>query len=956
MIAFKLIYEIEAKLNENKSVSDFRVIYSINGGINVIILSEITDEISDIINVEDYKNYNIDFEVIDSTQKDIDYFYKNIFENKEQIQLGSRRRISNLLDRSIIKKCNDVKTVTFYSYKGGVGRSTTLASCASYLANHYGKKILILDLDLEAPGFTNYFLEEPNQVVHHKGFVEYILDSELTNEIDISKYFWETGKNYSGEGNIYIMPAGNLSNNGEKKRDQYLEGLARIDLQSTSKMRSKFDTLIKRITSELDIDLLFIDSRTGFNDIFGIAAFMFSDIVIGLFSDNIQTKPGLELFIEYCLNDSTKTIPIIINSIISKRSNYRIFENDIEEYLNSNFDGDKSIKLFPLSRYDTLEYIGTSREDKEDYIDLIKNKRFPDFNDIFEYINKLSDENTDNTTALGSFETKTCISKSISPKTNNDHIKVKSDKLLDEILRLNITDAKKRINNQEDQTLYYTQNELKKRIKELLLEGWPSLYAEESTKDSIRKNIYYRKSMEDIFNENKFIMLGNKGTGKTYLYEALKDNEIKQEIQKRAQKKDRFEIIHIIDEKNDKYLDVSQSNVYQDKIDEELYFHRFWIVYIWNSIMLEAEQKLEYQSNLSFQPIVNNLVTRKRFDNLIINDAKFSEIEEDLFNLDKHLRTIRHKKKLIIIFDGLDLIIRPIDWSKRILPLINYWRKHSFSNIIPKLFLRSDLLEKLDNITNVKELKSRSVNIEWKQDEMFGFFFKLLFANAKNEFLKYLCFTRALSTDRICQIEKKINTSIDHIPLEKYYLEPLVEAVFGRYADKANSARYGESYTWFYRNLKNANDTLSLRPFIDLIQISLNDSIQENNDKTQYPILPSIFWADQHPRKNAVENHFKDIASEKGNEDLNPILDYIRYKEGGLDSLPLEISKKQMIELLNDIIREKDLSKNVDELISLLKVNGIIKDVFRSNSQHKYSFALLYKYYLGLKGKVRIIK
>ena len=41
--------------------------------------------------------------------------------------------------------------VTFYSYKGGVGRSMALANVATLLSQ-WGYRILMVDWDLEAPG------------------------------------------------------------------------------------------------------------------------------------------------------------------------------------------------------------------------------------------------------------------------------------------------------------------------------------------------------------------------------------------------------------------------------------------------------------------------------------------------------------------------------------------------------------------------------------------------------------------------------------------------------------------------------------------------------------------------------------------------------------------------------------------------------------------------------------
>src|SRR5262249_8618351 len=48
------------------------------------------------------------------------------------------------------------RIVTFYSYKGGTGRSMLLANVAWILASN-GKRVLVVDWDLEAPGLHRYF-------------------------------------------------------------------------------------------------------------------------------------------------------------------------------------------------------------------------------------------------------------------------------------------------------------------------------------------------------------------------------------------------------------------------------------------------------------------------------------------------------------------------------------------------------------------------------------------------------------------------------------------------------------------------------------------------------------------------------------------------------------------------------------------------------------------------------
>src|SRR5688572_7237328 len=48
------------------------------------------------------------------------------------------------------------RIITFYSYKGGTGRTMALANVAWILASN-GHRVLVLDWDLESPGLHRYF-------------------------------------------------------------------------------------------------------------------------------------------------------------------------------------------------------------------------------------------------------------------------------------------------------------------------------------------------------------------------------------------------------------------------------------------------------------------------------------------------------------------------------------------------------------------------------------------------------------------------------------------------------------------------------------------------------------------------------------------------------------------------------------------------------------------------------
>lgn len=67
--------------------------------------------------------------------------------------------------------------ITFYSYKGGTGRTMTLANVAWILASN-GKRVLSVDWDLESPGlhkFFHPFLDE-STITATPGVIEIIND------------------------------------------------------------------------------------------------------------------------------------------------------------------------------------------------------------------------------------------------------------------------------------------------------------------------------------------------------------------------------------------------------------------------------------------------------------------------------------------------------------------------------------------------------------------------------------------------------------------------------------------------------------------------------------------------------------------------------------------------------------------------------------------------------------
>ena len=259
--------------------------------------------------------------------------------------------------------------------------------------------------------------------------------------------------------------------------------------------------------------------------------------------------------------------------------------------------------------------------------------------------------------------------------------------------------------------------------------------------------------------------------------------------------------------------------------------------------------------------------------------------------------------------------------------------------------MRSDLYKKIRGLNNSQELVNKSISIEWTKEEIFNYFFNLVKLYVKDDFIlaiKSFDF-KSLSNDDLGWTKKfKENfNSSKQINQDEYILRRLCWVFFGQYPDyKA----HGESYDWLYKNVMNADETISLRPFIDLLKLSIEEFKKDYNNSVFSPILPSKYYTAKDVRGEAVDNHFNDLIKEKGNENLEKIFEYIhdnhQYKY-------YESLQRDFYELLNNVKNEYRLLETIKDLEELLIINGIIRKT-PVGGNTKYSFAFLYKYRLGL--------
>ena len=178
-------------------------------------------------------------------------------------------------------------TATFYSFKGGVGRTMALVNVAAELVRK-GRRVLIVDFDLEAPGLDTFRL--PQTPAESGGIVDFVHEyREAGAAPDVAKYLCEAWIPPDGDGQLWIMPSG-------AHVAGYSTTLANIDWGSLYDRHDGyllFEDLKEQWRATINPDYVLIDSRTGHTDTGGICTRQLADSVVVLFFPNAENLRGL---------------------------------------------------------------------------------------------------------------------------------------------------------------------------------------------------------------------------------------------------------------------------------------------------------------------------------------------------------------------------------------------------------------------------------------------------------------------------------------------------------------------------------------------------------------------------------------------------------------------------------------------------------------------------------------
>lgn len=192
-------------------------------------------------------------------------------------------------------EAENVPRIVFFSIKGGVGRSTALAATAWHLAQE-GKRVLVLDLDLESPGLSPALLPSERQPKY--GITDWLIEDLVDNAEVVFESMVATS-NLSHDGEIHVVPA-HGADHGE-----YIAKLGRVWMPklkadgTREAWSSRLCRLLQNLEARIQPDVVLIDSRSGIDEIASACITELGAKLILLFSlEGEQTWNGYRMLFE----------------------------------------------------------------------------------------------------------------------------------------------------------------------------------------------------------------------------------------------------------------------------------------------------------------------------------------------------------------------------------------------------------------------------------------------------------------------------------------------------------------------------------------------------------------------------------------------------------------------------------------------------------------------------------
>jgi cellulose biosynthesis protein BcsQ len=804
----------------------------------------------------------------------------------------SERHVENT--NWFIKDTLKLKTpvTSFYSFKGGVGRTTATILTALLLARQ-GKKVLLIDFDLEAPGLASVFASQEDnaeKLLGVKGFVDFLVDYEANKreiaKLSIDDYYFVRNEQVligSNGGELIIVPAIATDSNSA---DSYIDKLSKANIKYGFGKDYIPDLFLKTLEDKINPDYILIDTRTGINDVGGLVFNRYAHNIFLIFFGNQQNMFGLESILPELKQLNKKNVNFyLVNSPVP--------QNPTDADIETNYYVEKSYEIFSNHFY--KENLPSQFDETADHypINIPFNSQALILNNYKKLANLI--ENSKN-----SYQEIANIISNSNNEENNENTEIK--------------------NNQNQKILDCTIN--------IDRGAAASSEVEFKAEADLTKYFYPRKDYKYIFDKGKFLILGEKGVGKTALFSVLSHPNYAKELAEYCNVKEEeienTQWVVGMDKSGSKFPNKSN---YESLSELPLSVYRnYWILIL----LRQFDKDLIEHSPLKDEILISSF---KDLKNIAIRKNIGEDLDEILLGVNKKLKALN--KTLIIVYDHLDAVL-PSENNVRgklvsALLAFFYDNQERLSNINAKIFLRNDIFEReVNDITDKVKIQIYSVTIKWEYNQLLNIIWKRIYEQNKN-----LIIFNETKFDEIGILGSipNFSTEIEH--------KEILDKIFGKNMGGNNKAY---PYNWVRLHIEDTNYQIHPRTLIKLFAESARlqkvEKVQPN---------------DRIIRSKNIELALQDSVSkhqvqELGEEypELKHIFTYLSGKVGGRSPM----NENELLSALRGLGKEEPI-----DTVSKLKDIGLLKDykpyskTKTDNEERRYHIPDLYLFGLNFTRK-----
>jgi len=741
--------------------------------------------------------------------------------------------------------------VTFYSFKGGVGRSTALGVVAGILATR-NRRVVMIDFDLEAPGISVMFQQDiENTTGENFGVLDYLHQRSLTPEENIPNIADCIQQiNLQTRGELFLVPVGEYDEN-------YIHRLADLDMRSFYRSgKNAVKQLIEDIKKQLEPDVILIDARPGFNDVGAISLFDLADMGIICFSPTDQSFEGLRWVVQaarkqqkYQGKPDVRFLLTPVPAVASEQ--HQIWINKVENWIEDNWGLPHEITI------------------KQLYYEVLYN---PNIVTLSSLVNNV-------------------------PKNLLDTYLPLTDAIDTSLPDLDIKPviATKTVDNR------------RKILRELRFQA---ATAQELQPDDI-PGIFQRTEDFPRFLSNRiWLIRGAKGTGKSLLFRLFVEQP--HAAKELAQSDVNLDHVHFISghgqpRVSSTILDRFDLESYEEQVGENDW-QFFWLNYALLQLchhlpelrlLSDLDEKLvalSNQENPSHSNIVSWLVERSNLPN------KKPQAADELRLIDSWFQ---QKNQIIwLLYDELDAGFgsSPKDYDRRrrsLEALLAWWLEsgNNLKQIVPKIFLREDIWNQL-NFTNTGHYNGRLLRLRWEEADLWRLVLRQALQSSESlrEFL-----------------EKTLGVTVERLDI--IGLEQLRQSLYPLWGEKMGRTKKAYTYNWVRTRIADGHNNCFPRSLILLLEEAVKKEMdfltEYSSDITLRPkALIDAFPYVSQQRVTEVKNEYPELIKflEKFPGERSPIDENRLSEIWNVQDSELALRIKEMLDagILTERSRPKD--------------------------------------------------